>query len=630
MLNIPMKVVTLYRSSNTRKHIRITFPNGERSDIVDERMLKESFQFTESICSESSFRFGLAERSLIEFETKGIGSYKGASIKAFIEISLERLTAAEVAEIESGTWDGTVIYWPLTDGTQRPYFQIPMGDFVIESCEANQKGGRSFYRVFKAYSADYFADVNAFEKAKLSCPVPSLDMTYRPRIIQLILSQLSAVNDDLIKAYGFTRDTSAVGRGGLETMTGIEVAAQNTAGQILRFKVTQVAVSTETANINYDNQIITASWSKTAYRNFAADIDQWLSGLNINYASGATVAGNLVGIGSAEDLRNLITQQVQYYNGTKVSGTGPGGVIRYAYNNIRPYVYYRSGLSNTNYNESFTMLNIETGSSGFFAWYPWGMYNSNGTEERSWCFGNVVFPYRVVISFTNDSTGETGNHMSTLSENPTGYNYLPPSDYMFKDARPYYKPTGEELGTASFIGAYDIKKMINDFLEIQAKFAIPARNGTIKLFNLPTAEQGVLSPDQYKEFYYDENSGMKIGTVRFKTKVGEDDLIADYRFGNGQALYDMSDNELFSSLGFPVAGVQDFFRYNFAPYAKDLALNAGSVESCGYPFVEAGDNLTITDRDGDPYQMFVMRRVLKGIQSMWDTIEAVDGDMPTI
>lgn len=92
MLNIPEEVKALFKTSDVRKNIRISFPNGEREDITNENLIAESVSFTESVCSQESLTFGLCESSVLEFETAGVENIKGMEIEAFIEIDV---TSAE-------------------------------------------------------------------------------------------------------------------------------------------------------------------------------------------------------------------------------------------------------------------------------------------------------------------------------------------------------------------------------------------------------------------------------------------------------------------------------------------------------------------------------------------------------
>lgn len=109
MLNIPSSVKALYQSDGVRKNFRVHFPNGEFADITNDNVVQESLHFTESLCSQSVFKFGLAEASVLEFETVGVGNIYGMVIDASIEIDCSSLSAADIAAIQADEGDGSLV-----------------------------------------------------------------------------------------------------------------------------------------------------------------------------------------------------------------------------------------------------------------------------------------------------------------------------------------------------------------------------------------------------------------------------------------------------------------------------------------------------------------------------------------
>ena len=110
MLNIPDSVKALFKQDGVHKNFRAHFPNGELPDITNDNIVKESVNFTESICSQDVFKFGLSEASVIEIETVGVGNMYGMAMECGIEIDCSSLSAADIADIEAGTWDGDIVY----------------------------------------------------------------------------------------------------------------------------------------------------------------------------------------------------------------------------------------------------------------------------------------------------------------------------------------------------------------------------------------------------------------------------------------------------------------------------------------------------------------------------------------
>ena len=106
MLTIPTTITGLLHQESVPKNFRVIFPNGELPDLTNKDMIRESVRFTESICSREYFRFGLAEASVMEFETVGVPDMRGMTIQAFCEVCTSSLSAADIAAIQAGTWDG--------------------------------------------------------------------------------------------------------------------------------------------------------------------------------------------------------------------------------------------------------------------------------------------------------------------------------------------------------------------------------------------------------------------------------------------------------------------------------------------------------------------------------------------
>lgn len=146
MLNIPEAVKDLYKEDNVKKNFRVVFPDGQFPDITNKDIVAESVKFTESMCSTDVLRYGVAEDSVIEFETVGIGNMYGMRIQCFNEIDVSTLTAEEIAEIEAGTWDGELV----TDtDIDFPFFRVPYGTFRVDKCP--RSSGEMTHRKVTAY-----------------------------------------------------------------------------------------------------------------------------------------------------------------------------------------------------------------------------------------------------------------------------------------------------------------------------------------------------------------------------------------------------------------------------------------------------------------------------------------------
>ena len=116
MYPVPNFIKDLLHNDTCKKNIRIHFPDGERSDICNNLIVKDSVSFTESLCSQDALKFGLCEAPKFECETVGVGNIKGARI----EVTCELYTDI------SGQWKNDL---------QARVTSIPYGIFYVSECK---------------------------------------------------------------------------------------------------------------------------------------------------------------------------------------------------------------------------------------------------------------------------------------------------------------------------------------------------------------------------------------------------------------------------------------------------------------------------------------------------------------
>lgn len=155
MLDIPEEVKELLKTDGIRKNVRIHFINGEHTDLTNSDIVEDSFSFTESLCSQSSLKFGIMEDSVLSFETYLDQNIKGAEISAFCEVDISSLSSEFQNE-----------YGQTSKDVNFPYYQIPYGIFTIDS---SKKENDMRFRNVTAYTKQDFT-INEIAKAKLSFP----------------------------------------------------------------------------------------------------------------------------------------------------------------------------------------------------------------------------------------------------------------------------------------------------------------------------------------------------------------------------------------------------------------------------------------------------------------------------
>lgn len=615
MLSIPPKVRALYLQDSVRKYMQVYFPNGEADRLRNIHIAADSVKFTESICSEEHFRFGLAERSVLEFECTDYPNMQGMVLQVYHEINIRSLTNQEIAAIEAGTWDGEVIRYQ--DGSI--CYRIPLGEFIVDSCPV--ENDYNLRRALKAYTPDYFNVLNDFELCKLSVGLPAEGWTYRPLIVPLVMAQLASKGVQPLIDEGFTYQNIGYTGGNTFSFNGITVAVKNNSGQTLTFQMKSRSYASPYSSFE-ENSVRVIEYNKANIRDWLARLDSYLDSLDINYSEGATVAGSVsVPITNASDLRMLIGRQYQYYGGTEYA---TGAQKDLFYDVLMPYVYYHTGTSGTPITDTVRMIGFDVGSAGIMTYSRYGFFTAAGTKAApDYTNGDVVFPRSYTLSVNNETTGVTTSHSDSVTAMTRAYQYITPQNYPMREKRLYFEPNGDEINVSSWTDTFSIGKLLNDYLEARARFAAPARTGAAKIFQLQQQTQETVNPSSYAALSVDEHNGNLTGLVRFKAVSGTTETLVDFRFGNGLAVYDMSNNDIFKNLGMEQEEIKSFLISYFVPHLQTLALNAAESDMMGMPWIEPGDYVEYVRPDGATIDIYITRRQMTGPQMLQDQVEAV-------
>lgn len=629
MLNIPETIQALLRADSVRKNFRVQFPNGERADLTNSDIAANSVRFSESVCSRQAFRFGLAEASVIEFETVGVENIRGVTIKCACEVDTSSLTTAQINAIASDPGDGSIVLAGASD-IGYGFYRIPYGVFIVDTCPRNQEA--QSHRKVTAYSPSYYTVPNPVERAKLECPIPAAGWTYRPKIAPLVLSQLAYQSAKPLIAAGWTPASWSFS-GAAKTADGIKVRVKNAAGHDLEIYISAYYKYVGAANGN-DENVYAVEFKKNLLRSFISNVNNFLSGLNVQFTT-ATVAGSVtVPLPDIDTLRFLISRQVQFYNGQKYTGSLTDIP---AFDVLQPLSYFyeeQLGDSSTAYStDKVSIIDFSEGDDGFIAFSPCGATGvPDPFSQNPWgSSAYIVFPYTATIKVDNLTEGTSSSQLFTVNPVWNTFRYAAPQDYPLADVSLTFEANGDQRGVSSFTGQIDFAKVINDYLELCGWVSSPARDGDARLIHLRDAAAMPYSPSDYSKFWLDEESGRAVGTVRYKAKIGDDRVVAEYQFGNGEGVYDMTSNSIFEAIGYTPAQVNDFLQTYFVPHVQDLVLNGIDLEARGLPHLEAGDAIDVSD-GSTTVRAFAMLRELRGEQVLFDEIESsgkTDGQSST-
>lgn len=618
MLNIPSTVKTLFKRDGVRKNFRVHFPNGELTDLTNENIVQESVKFTESICSQDVLKFGLTEASVIEFETVGVSNMYGMSIECGIEIDLSSLSAAQIADIASGTWDGVYVSAANSD-LGYAYFRVPYGVFRVESCPRDHQA--MTHRKVQAYSANPTSlQMNGFEKNKLS--VFNTEPNYTPDLYKLFVAQLGYNNQQFVLDEGFsvgaalnkslptgqfvntfTSATIEVISGGntVNLFGRVTYMIGYTSGQQLnRFTVNRDKLYFVDFNGYNPDTIISNVIAALKADARTADIDLEASG----FESWEELANTLFKTkGSSvktisKSLRMLFPQAA--YNTTP--STDPNKRTKYfTIPEENKAIYTRIGEA----------THKEPISGGGYETLP-----------NTRCY--FMIPYHIEVRTSNTSPAY---YDETLVNTVDIYQYVDPVSVPTFPAS--FQPTLESESFRSYVNSYSLIEIMNGMLELHAMFGTVMRNGTIGMMRLSNASPESVIPGEYSKLWWDEYDVEPIGTVLCSySNADNEDNQFEYNFGSGLSVYDMTGNEVIKALTLQDANsITDLLDALFIPYLSPVNFTPIDLTMKGLPYIEAGDYLAVAAEDGSIAYSFNMRNDISGIQVLTASIESTSGQI---
>lgn len=620
MLNIPDAVKALYQTDNTRKNFRVRFPDGERADICNSEIVQESVRFTESLCSRSVFRFGLCEASSLEFETVGVGNYYGSMIRCFLEIDTSSLTAAQLAEIAAGNWDGELVPEAESD-IGYGFFRIPLGLFRVESCPRNHEA--LAHRRFTAYTVDF--------------------------------GHRSSTQPGLPKTAPFARLTADPGCW-LAQVTGEGLTTLENA-----------AAGERSTGMLYD-----AAGNPAQLRFFADNGTTRRYPLGLPRPNDMAAFYHIEGLAFDRDAYSAVGQEIAEAltaaYGTSYCYDSEGNQIYpdmlSALLDVYPYLFapaliavplWWSGSAWSIFSNPVWSYPLENGKrypllrhQGFWG-DPWGdivpmgrptgyaldkieysaMYFSGDAVRKITLYSvsgaRALWTYSLEGQFPT-VTPPTAVESSRLTT-PSGYEVV-------IDNTGEGTPSSQNRGTNvilprwSYVGAADQSALVSGWLELQAAFGKVERDGRLSVKRLDADSPVGILPVNIREAWWDEIDVEPIGTVRFNFRGDEEEQTVEYQFGRGGSVYDMTDNAALKCIDFAAADeVIALLDAHFIPRLGAVTFTPLELRARGLPWIEDGDALAVTAGDGTTVYSYALRRELSGVQILADDITSEGGNL---
>ena len=613
MLTIPSTVQALFKTDGVYKNFRVHFPNGEFPDITNDNVVQESVKFTESLCSQSTFKFGLAEASVLEFQTVGIGNMYGMTIEAGIEIDCSSLSAADKTAIASGTWDGT---WDSVN----EMFYIPYGTFRVESCPRDHQS--MAHRQVTAYSESF---PNLTEYPGL----PESTFTSSIFVRQSALEATVFGTGLVYQSSSQTPNSSSTTNRG-ETFWDADGTSYH-----LYMREYDAGVEPGKTLSKYVDVLSGFYYQDNTLPSF----------VSVEMPSYDPSAYEALGVAVAKAITDAGINITYNQNKVKIYDSNEA-----ALRSRVPWLFYpclRSALYDKNGNIYSSMIQkVEPG-----ALVPVICRSDTQADVGFWCqngtyyIGSSEFICSAKFSPGNDVRIFIGGQ--TLTPTLTGF-LTSPATVTFYGLDTYDAPiainsTGTQkvqyltgsgsnskaISCGTYINSIDYIKLLNGLLETRAQFLKTDRFGGFETLRLDDSSPISVSPGDYAECWWDEYDVDPIGTVVVNYSSEDNaDNVTNITISTGASVYDMTGNEILANIsGADLSTITRLIKTNFAPHTNDVAFTPTELTMQGWPWIEAGDALEITAEDATVVDTYALRIEMNGIQHLQSVITAEGGEI---
>ena len=598
MLNIPEEIKTLFKRDDIFKNFHVHFPNGEYTDLNNDDIVSESVEFTESLCSQQAFRFGLTEASEIKFTCVNVPNIRGAVIECAIEVQADSLGAEWLAD-NAPTGNEEFLDPQLCTYSDRNMYRVPYGRFIVDTCPRNHE--TMYKRDVTGYTErmEDVATLNPFQTAVLNTIYPALN-TISPYVRPLALAMLSKSAEDLT-AQGYTVASTG-------TMRGVPTPAYEK-------EMITTGSTTKTYRISfYGDGVLSRESGDVATNIFVIN---WRSFFDIDYIS--EIADVL------ENELNIDPIATGYETTQEL-------VVDLIGNGYLPRFWMNHGPESYDFSDIF----IPKGSTVLYPYITPVAYN-----ELIAVIPSEIRIYDADSAMTTPVKTISMNTVSYTLYEYTGTNALNAPISISSTLETERKNASGSITEKmySFANAFSLGDIVQGYLELLCRFGSPARTGGMEITALDNTSPVSILPENYAELWYDETTIAPIGYVQVKFKDetdNEQDLTV--QIGTGASVYDLRDNAVLQNMVFTVSKAEAeagitieskllaFLNSVFTPNIPDLTFIPIELTKKGLPYLEAGDAVTITTGDGQVVPSFILRQTVKGIQFLTADVESANGE----
>ena len=607
MLTVPDSIKDLLHLDSCKKNIRIHFPNGERADICNDLIVKDSVQFTESLCSQDTLQFGLCESPVFECEVVGVSNITGATIEVSCEIFCD-------SSVDGAEWRYDLEHY---------IYPLPYGTFFV--AEAKRQSDM-LHRKITAYNANFYRS-NSNELTDLIYRMgKTSSWTFTPNIFasNMMLSSFSSKSRNLtyteiVNGYQDTfyvpvavSDIVTVPMSNVRRRYGIFAICKAVhAGQSID-SLCYCEYPKPNKTVDEINQMILGSHPTTDDRWYSSMFGKWANNNHWDKC-GASVKYTTYGqslIPQTDDWINQVADELvalsdvhyvyPFKNDTSGSLEGPNDLYI-----IVPYAIDRG------------FINVD-----------------ESPISVSFYYEPIVF------------RDKTDIHIYSVSGFPSYYLSIPTVE---KKIKTYFKVIQSwwfiDKTKIDYISAF------KDAIELSGQFGFVDHNNAFNMidlkqqFNLNPSNTlypssnlypegvtgGKLLPQDYQSCWYEDDYVKPFGMVlcEYKNTSNEDAIYNYYLPGYDETtprsqylVYDISENSIIRDKTWTESQIEDICE-TIANSLEGVTYMPVEFVGRGLPYVEAGDTFEILTKSNDSITTIVLNRTLTGEQVLTDSYKSV-------
>lgn len=596
MIRVHSYIQPLLAKYGVRRNFRVIFPNGERADLIGKDIIQESVELTESACSETVFRFGCCERSMITFEAMGVENIQGCKIKCGLEIDTSSLSANQLSFVQSAIanhYDDGELVLEADSDLGYGYYRIPYGVFWVESCPRDQSDRKR--RKVTAYSAD-INKISPVERVRLATYSPGYD-TFQVEPYKLAAVNAGYLLPELYDAWAFRRNTGS--NYNYYTWANFQSVA---ASESHTYSVTSGG---HTYSVTIAGTYALEDYSERMSGGSVCDLAQVnLSGWDTDAAWSA---------------------YQKFFADNGVSEPAVSAHTRLPRTYLQPHIGYDKQDQYGPYDHAPVYWMPDYGCPFFLLMYRSATYKSNSFVRVMW---DLTLTFQIDGTTVDTQTffplAEVEASVYIISTN--SYNFGGQSRLTFKATDKY---TSSNVTYYSFVDSYQSDNANAGYLELYARMFRVDRRGLPMIIRLDKRYPTSIAAANIESIWWEDAEISPIGEVdsqRAKWTQEDPDatVFATSFVGNGgKSIYKMLDNNYLLGLNYGYDPVPGYF-FSYLSQSEFIPFEAVIHD---VPWFQPGDAVSLATKDTDvpTLSTIILTQRIRGVTSLKQEIGASGG-----